>query len=113
MKNRLIFLLIIIAVFVTSCTGKKELIFKKSEYQKEWPFSVDEIEIYCSGYKEIYCKTNDGKIYALNGNAREQSPNNPAINDINEIWLENSEFKGSKIPFTDFIEEGLKLCSEK
>ncbi|MDM1506447.1 DUF2511 domain-containing protein [Myroides odoratimimus] len=107
-----ILILFIIIVSVSSCTNKKKVVFKKSEYTKTWPFSVDEIEVYCSGYKEIYGKTKDGKIYALNGQAKEQLGNNLGINNIEEIWLDNLEFKGYKIDYTDFIKEGLKLCSE-
>lgn len=52
---------------------------------REWPFSVNEIEVYCSGYKEIYGQTNNGKIYALNGSAKDASHNDPSISKVEEI----------------------------
>jgi hypothetical protein len=106
--------LYIVAVFLAllSCSNDKTLKISKEEYGKKWPFSVDEIEIYCSGYKEIYCRSNDGRIYALNGAAKGASANNPAISKVDDIWLNDPEFEGLKLPYAQFITEGLKLCEE-
>lgn len=111
MKKILFVTLLILSI---SCTDKENTLkFNKSDYGKEWPFAVEEIEVYCSGYREIYCKTNDGDIYALNGSAKSASRDNPSINDADEIWLDNPEFPGTKIPYSQFISEGLKLCADK
>lgn len=97
-----------------SCSNNNNTLrFNKQNYGQEWPFKVDEIEIYCAGYKEIYGKTNDGKIYALNGSAKGASRDNLSINNIEEIWLEDPNFAGLKIPYSYFITEGLKLCEDK
>ncbi len=54
-----------------------------------WPFAVDEIKVYCTGYKGVYCKANNGKTYALNGTAKGISQNDPSISKIEEIWLDD------------------------
>ncbi|AQX05281.1 hypothetical protein ATB99_02630 [Elizabethkingia meningoseptica] len=103
-------------VFTVSCTTSSQhnvLKFTKLEYGEKWPFSVEEIEVYCSGYKEIYCKADNGKIYALNGSAKGASRNNPAISKIEEIWLDDPNWAGLKIPYGDFITKGLELCESK
>ncbi|WP_080779902.1 DUF2511 domain-containing protein [Chryseobacterium phocaeense] len=87
--------------------------FTKQEYIGKWPFSVDEVDVFCSGYKEIYCKADNGKIYALNGSAKGASSHDPSISKVEEIWLDDPQFAGLKISYSDFIAEGLKLCEDK
>ncbi|ROI04806.1 DUF2511 domain-containing protein [Chryseobacterium sp. G0240] len=96
-----------------SGTSQNTLIFKKQDYIGKWPFSVDKIEVYCNGYKEIYCRASNGKTYALNGTAKGVSVNNPAISKVEEIWLDDPEHPGLKLYYTDFITEGLTLCENK
>jgi len=107
-------LLFILFLFL-SCTNTPQntLKFTKQGYIGEWPFSVDEIEVYCSGYKEIYCKASNGKVYALNGSAKGASQNNASISKVEEIWLDDPKWARLKIPYSDFITEGLKLCENK
>ncbi len=62
-----------------------------------WPFAVDEIEVYCTGYK----------------GAKGISQNDPSISKIEEIWLDDPEHAGLKLYYTDFITEGLQLCEDK
>lgn len=100
-------------ILISCSNDNKTLKFTKSNFEGEWPFSVDEIEVYCNGYSEIYCKTNNGKVYALNGTAKGISHNNPEISKIEEIWLDNPKFEGLKIPYSFFIEKGLKMCQHK
>lgn len=107
-----------ILFLIISCNGNNSsnentLTFKKQDYIGTWPFSVDEIEVYCSGYKEIYCRASNGKTYALNGTAKGISRNNPSISKVEEIWLDDPEHTGLKLYYTDFIKEGLKLCEYK
>lgn len=107
--------------FMISCSNEAStcersgdtLIFRKSGYGTQWPFSINEIEVYCAGYKEIYCRAENGKTYPLNGSAKDASKNNPSITEVDEIWLENPDLPGTKIPYAQFIQEGLKLCNDK
>lgn len=101
---------------IVSCSNpapRNTLKFNKNTYTEKWPFSVNRIEIYCSGYKEIYCIGSNGKTYALNGSAKGSSHNNPSISKVEEIWLDDPDFAGLKISYGDFITEGLKLCENK
>jgi len=110
-----------LSVFVISCSDEVStserpvdtLRFKKSDYGAQWPFSVNEIEVYCAGYKEIYCRAENGKTYPLNGSAKSASKVNPSITEIDEILLEHPDLPGAKIPYAQFIEEGLQLCIDK
>ncbi|WP_415326290.1 DUF2511 domain-containing protein [Chryseobacterium sp. MMS23-Vi53] len=103
---------VLIAVISCSAPAKKTLKFTKDQYAGEWPFAVTEMEVYCSGYKEIYGKANNGKIYALNSSAKGASHNNPSISKVEEIWLDDPKFEGLKISYGDFITQGLTLCEE-
>ena len=111
--KKYIFITILFAVII-SCTNNKTRTFKKSDYGKNWPYSVNEIEVYCEGYKEIYFKADNGKTYPLNGTAKGVSKNNFKISNIDEIWLANPDLPGTKIPYPqEFINDGLLLCPEE
>lgn len=104
----------ILLTILVSCSGDdKVLKFTKEEYGEKWPFSVNEIEVFCNGYKEIYCKAHNGKVYALNGSAKSASAKNPDISKVEEIWLDDPNFEGLKIPYADFITLGLKICERQ
>ncbi|WP_228425182.1 hypothetical protein [Chryseobacterium jejuense] len=65
MKTFYYLLLLLITISCSSPTQRPTLKFTKEEYPGKWPFSVNEIEVYCSGYKEIYCEASNGKVYTL------------------------------------------------
>lgn len=114
MKQLLILTCLSVLLFAcTNTTQRNSIVFKKNEYLGEWPFSVDEIEVFCNGYKEIYCTASNGKTYALNGSAKGISTNDMSINKVEEIWLDDPKYPGLKIPYTDFISQGLTLCEIK
>jgi hypothetical protein len=97
---------------VTQKMKPSSIIFKKLTYGKKWPFSVDQIEVFCAGYHEIYFKTS-GKIYTLNGSSKSASKNNPLIHSAKEIWLDDPEYPEIKIGLPDdFIRKGLELCED-
>lgn len=100
---------------VLSCTGttRNTLQFTKQDYPGEWPFAVDEMEVYCSGYSEIYGKASNGKVYALNGSAKGVSYHDPSVSKIEEIWLDDPSWPGLKISYGDFITKGLELCENR
>lgn len=105
----------VLAVII-SCSSpapRNTLIFKKDDYLGKWPFSVNKIEVYCSGYKEIYCTADNGKTYALNGSAKGASHNNPSISKVEDIWLDDPDWSGLKISYGEFITQGLQLCENK
>lgn len=113
MKNICLFSVLLFILSCSAPSARNTLNFTKQEYIGEWPFSVNEIEVYCSGYKEIYGRTSDGKIYALNGSAKGASHNDSSISDVEEIWLDDPKFDGLKISYGDFITQGLTICENK
>ncbi|MCS3869330.1 hypothetical protein J3D55_002246 [Chryseobacterium ginsenosidimutans] len=113
MKNFCLFSVLFLILSCSAPAEKNTLKFTKQDYIGDWPFSINEIEVYCSGYKEIYGRTSNGKIYALNGTAKGASNNDPSISDVEEIWLDDPKFDGLKIPYVDFITQGLMICENK
>jgi hypothetical protein len=113
MKNLTLLSILMSVLSCSSPSEKNTLKFTKETYSGEWPFSVNEIEVYCSGYTEIYGRTNDGKIYALNGSAKGASRNDTSISKVEEIWLDDPKWAGLKISYGDFITQGLVLCENK
>ncbi len=111
--NRLFYLSVVLLLFSCTSTERKTLKFTKENYNGKWPFSVSKIEVYCSGYSEIYCKVENGKTYALNGSAKGASHNNPSISKVEEIWLDDPDWQGLKISYGDFITQGLSLCENR
>ncbi|SHG08629.1 DUF2511 domain-containing protein [Chryseobacterium vrystaatense] len=113
MKNLILFSIFILIFSCNSPQAGNTLTFTKQNYIGEWPFSVNELEVYCSGYKEIYGRASNGKVYALNGSAKGASHNDPSISKIEEIWLDDPNWKGLKISYGDFVTQGLTLCANK
>lgn len=111
--KKICLLSILLLVFSCTETTRNTLKFAKQEYGKKWPFAVDEMEVYCSGYAEIYGKASNGKTYALNGAAKGASNDNHSISKVEEIWLDDPDWEGLKISYGDFISKGLTLCENK
>ena len=113
MKNFALFSVLLLILSCSAPTQRNSLKFNKQDYIGEWPFSVNEIEVYCSGYNEIYGRTNNEKIYALNGSAKGASHNDPSISKVEEIWLDDPKWAGLRISYGDFITQGLTICETK
>ncbi|MDF2932756.1 MAG: hypothetical protein K0R36_2087 [Chryseobacterium sp.] len=113
MKNFTLFSVLFLILSCSAPAAKNTLKFTKQDYIGEWPFSVNEIEVYCSGYKEICGRTNDGKVYALNGSAKGASHNDPSISKVEDIWLDDPKWTELKISYGDFITQGLTICENK
>ncbi|GEJ47597.1 DUF2511 domain-containing protein [Chryseobacterium sp. RRHN12] len=113
MKNLVLLSILSLILSCSAPATKNTLKFTKQDYIGEWPFSVNEIEVYCSGYKEIYGRTSNGKVYAMNGSAKGASHNDTSISKIEEIWLDDPKWAGLKISYGDFITQGLTLCESK
>lgn len=104
---------LLLLFYCTNPALQNTLKYTQHEYPEKWPFSINEIEVFCSGYKEIYCRANNGKTYALNGTAKGVSHDNHNISKVEEIWLDDPKLVGLKISYGDFITKGLILCENK
>jgi hypothetical protein len=107
-----------VSFFLTSCSGDgpKGVVFKKADYGDKWPFSVEEIDVFCAGLakSEIYFQAND-KIYALNGDAQNMAENRKSaetFDTFKEVWLDDPKNPGSKIIVpSEFIEKAFEKCN--
>jgi hypothetical protein len=90
----------------------------ENEYGKDWPFSVPDGLLMCTGSGAVTF-THNNKTYGVNGIARGYKENN----DINEIWKLDSDSEIAKydikqgrpdlipkISIGGIIQRGLKLC---
>ncbi|GAA1015133.1 hypothetical protein STXM2123_5533 [Streptomyces sp. F-3] len=69
---------------------------------KPWPFTVASGTLACSGQAVTF--TIPEGTYGLNDAAQARHP------APDPIWAEDPDNPGSKIPLTEVIDEGLKLC---
>ncbi|MES2730151.1 MAG: DUF2511 domain-containing protein [Bacteroidota bacterium] len=77
----------------------------KSEYGTKWPFTVDEGYIDCVDNQEVVFRTGR-KVYSLSGATEDAQK----YLNIEYIWKEDPQVKGTKILLYPFIEKGLKIC---
>jgi hypothetical protein len=113
MKNLCLFSVLFLVLACSAPSTKNTIKLSKQEYIGDWPFSVNEMEVYCKGYTEIYGRASNGKTYALNGSAKGASHNDSSISNIEEIWLDDPKWAGVKISYADLITQGLILCENK
>jgi hypothetical protein len=107
------------AIFLISCSesGQRGIVYKKADYGEKWPFSVDEIDVYCAGLakNEIYFKAG-GTTYALNGKAQTAAENRKSaetFNSYKEVWLDDPKYPGSKMPIpSEFISKAFDKCNQ-
>ena len=95
---------VLLVFTICSCTSNdpRGVVFKKSDYGDKWPFSVDQIDVYCAGptKSEIYFQAGNN-IYALNGKAQTAAENGKSaetFNTFKEVWLDDPNYPDSKIP---------------
>ena len=118
--NRSIILLLLVSVLFTSCGDEDAggVTFKKADYGDKWPFSVDEINVYCAGLakNEIYFKAG-GKTYALNGKAQqaaESRRSTETFDTVNDVLLDDPQYPGSKMAVpSEFIDKAFEKCGKE
>lgn len=77
-----------------------------------WPFTALGGRVMCLNGNQIVFKPDGGDTYAINGMARGAAKNGTAnYKDLDEIWLDNPNAAGTKIPIQPVIAIGLELCS--
>ena len=80
----------------------------ETEYGSKWPFTVSKGTLECRGIKEVVF-VNEGKAYAINGKASSKVKRG-IYRSLFEIWKPNPDIPGTKIPVTDVLQQGLRLC---
>ncbi len=93
-----------------SNTGKY---ISAEEYGTDWPFTIQSGTLNCisnniQGYKKHYVSiSQNGNTWAVNGSAMGVGTYRP----LEEIWKNNPDSPGAKIPVGDIIKRGLALCN--
>lgn len=103
--------MILMAAAMTALTGRSEII-QREDWRGDWPFTVRQVTLTC--YKTgpttgLVTAKAGGKEYALNGLARAHFE---SVEPIRARWnLEGAEGTNLKVPLSDLITRGLRLCS--
>lgn len=79
----------------------------RAEFGKNWPLSVDSVELRCYGRALVFA--HDNRIFTINGTAESQAIKNGWL-DMGNIWRNNPDIEGTKIPISPLIARAQKLC---
>jgi hypothetical protein len=117
--KRITFSILLLSIILVSCSddGPRGVVFKKADYGAKWPFSVDQIDVFCAGLakNEIYFQSGD-KVYALNGKAQTAAENRKSaetFDSFKEVWLDDPQYPGSKMPVpSEFIDKAFAECGQ-
>lgn len=110
--NQLFLFIIFIHVLLGCTNPPKGIVYHKKDFGEKWPFTVDEVDIYCTGYNEVYIKCSLG-IFALNGQAIQnvEKGSIETSKTFKEIWLDDPNAEGFKIIIpSEFITNALNDC---
>lgn len=105
------FCLLIPSLFaLTAYAGEKTESVSQADYGAKWPFTVEKIDLLCQeGPPSALVRTEDGKIYALNGSARSRASKNGWL-DGQSITKPDLNFPGIKMDYSDITVRAMKLC---
>lgn len=82
----------------------------QAEYGSKWPFTVKNIDLLCQeGPPSALVRTDDGRIYALNGSARSRASKNGWL-DGQLITKPDESFLGIKMDYSEITARAMKLC---
>ncbi len=104
--------LIVLVVGVIAACGSGGNTITSEDYGSAWPFTVNEVELYCEGDSDIAAAwvEHDGKRYALTGYSdtylRSRYRN---VRALEWIWRDNPS-TGAKINIYQVTSDGLAMC---
>jgi hypothetical protein len=88
-------------------SGKR---ISRSDYGTEWPLTVEEGTLSCSGPGAVTFTTDDGTTYWVNGTAGGMADEKGWL-DIKPIWAKNpNPIYGPRKSIGPLIDDGLKFC---
>jgi Protein of unknown function (DUF2511). len=95
---------------LAGCGGEKSETATQAEYGVKWPFTVEKVDLLCQdGPPSALLKTEDGKLYALNGSARSRASKNGWL-DGHLITKPNASTPGVKMDYSEITVRAMKLC---
>ncbi|MEO1819449.1 DUF2511 domain-containing protein [Pseudomonas sp.] len=86
-------------------------IIDQETFGAEWPFTQPEMHLAClQGSAVVVMDVNTGAMYPVNGIASGKA-NSMAMEPLESVWLDSTEFPGTKVSVGPVIERGLALCN--
>lgn len=99
-----------ILLALAGCGGEKTETVSQTEYGVKWPFTVEKVDLLChDGPPSALVKTEDGKLYALNGSARSRASKNGWL-DGRSITKPNAGLPGTTMDYSEITARAMKLC---
>lgn len=104
------YLMISALLALVGCGGEKTETVGRAEYGEKWPFTVEKVDLLCQeGPPSALVRTEDGKLYALNGSARSKALKNGWL-DGQSITKPNASMPGIKMDYSEITVRAMKLC---
>lgn len=104
------FLMIPVLLALAGCGGEKTETISQAEYGAKWPFTVEKVDLLCQdGPPSALVRTEDGKLYALNGSARSKALKNGWL-DGHLITKPNESTPGIKMDYSEITVRAMKHC---
>lgn len=114
--------LLVPAVFLISASAfSGTQIIDRDNYQGQWPFTFDRVELRCVANERYAVNLDNGEIYALNGMARTSRSKYKAhtLDLDSDVWLDNVESSSygiggvrAKISLSPMIDAAGELCGK-
>jgi hypothetical protein len=95
----------LLVLLLAACGKPDGIRVTKEEYGDRWPFTVDEGYLDCVGFKEVILRVGR-KEYGLSG----QAVGTEKYLDVDAIWKEDPQMKGTKIPINPLVQKGMSIC---
>jgi len=97
---------LIISIFIASTLfADGNILIEKKDYGKDWAFTVDKLYIGCESDLPFAIVKVGDLPYGLTGRSSSVFGRN-----INLIWRDNPNLKGTKISLSPFIKKALSFC---
>lgn len=104
------YLMIPVLLALAGCGGEKSETVSNTEYGEKWPFIPEQVDLLCEeGPPSALVRTEDGKLYALNGSARSNASKNGWL-DGRSLIKPNASLPGTKMDYSEITARAMKLC---
>lgn len=93
--------------------GRQSRVIRKGTFEGSWPLTVDEADIVCErtpGGYAVFVRTDDDRVWPVNGTADTFARQIGHEPDIGPIWLEHPSVSGLRVSIGNLIEYGLDYC---
>jgi hypothetical protein len=103
-------LIIPVLLAVAGCGGDSSETVSHTEYGEKWPFIHETVDLLCQeGPPSALVRTEDGKLYALNGSARSRALKNGWL-DGRLLSKPNVSVPGTTMDYSEITVRAMKLC---